>query len=89
MSARTRAGNPDLGANIRKLDHLATADNRYAAGRRRPNEMNDLHSARWPETFLSSDLTFGALLQFVDTTHKWDVPTTAYEIDDMLAGQIV
>ena len=49
----------------------------------------DLSSPRWRETFLSPRSTFGTLIQFVDTTRRWDQPTTAYGVDDVLAGRVV
>jgi methylmalonyl-CoA/ethylmalonyl-CoA epimerase len=44
---------------------------------------------RWSETYLSPKDTFGALLQFVSTTLRWDVPTDEYTVDDVLAGRVV
>ena len=49
----------------------------------------DLSSINWRETFISPSATFGALLQFVDTPLRWDVPTTLYTLDDVLSGRIV
>lgn len=44
---------------------------------------------RWSETYLSPKDTFGALLQFVSTTLRWDVPATEYDLADVLAGRVV
>lgn len=49
----------------------------------------DLSSPRWRETFLSPRDTFGTLIQFVDTTRRWDQPTTAYGVEDVLGGRVV
>jgi len=48
-----------------------------------------LASPRWRESFLPPAMTFGTLLQLVDSTRRWDVPTTAYTIDDVLGGRVV
>jgi methylmalonyl-CoA epimerase len=42
----------------------------------------------WQETFLRPTDTFGALLQFVQTTRDWSTPTTEFGIDDVLAGRV-
>lgn len=47
-----------------------------------------LDSPRWRETFLPPRATFGTLLQLVDTARRWDVPTTDYGLDDVLAGRV-
>jgi len=65
----------------------ATARDLQQAGGRTVG--TDLSSPRWRETFLAPKLTFGTLLQFVDTTRRWDVPATSYDIDDVLAGRVV
>jgi methylmalonyl-CoA/ethylmalonyl-CoA epimerase len=49
----------------------------------------DLSSPRWRETFLPPQRTFGTLLQLVDTTLRWDVPTVDYTLGDVLAGDVV
>jgi methylmalonyl-CoA/ethylmalonyl-CoA epimerase len=49
----------------------------------------NLASPHWRESFLDPQLTFGTLLQLVDSTRRWDVPTTAYTIDDVLNGRVV
>jgi methylmalonyl-CoA/ethylmalonyl-CoA epimerase len=49
----------------------------------------NLASANWRECFLAPRQTFGTLLQMVDTVRRWDVPTTAYSIDDVLNGGVV
>lgn len=43
----------------------------------------------WNETYLSPRDTFGALLQFVHSDLRWDVPTTSYTVDDVLAGRVM
>jgi hypothetical protein len=48
-----------------------------------------LASANWRESFLSPKQTFGTLLQIVDTARRWDIPTTAYSIEDVLNGAVV
>ncbi len=40
-------------------------------------------------SFLPPQVTFGTLLQLVDSTRPWDVPTTAYTVDDVLNGRVV
>jgi methylmalonyl-CoA/ethylmalonyl-CoA epimerase len=42
-------------------------------------------------TFLVDDvaLTVGAMLQFVETTRRWDVPAPNCTLDDVLAGRVV
>jgi methylmalonyl-CoA epimerase len=47
-----------------------------------------LASANWRESFLSPKQTFGTLLQIVDTARRWDIPTTAYSIEDVLNGAV-
>ena len=49
----------------------------------------NLVSPHWRESFLDPQLTFGTLLQLVDSTRRWDVATTAYTIDDVLDGRVV
>jgi methylmalonyl-CoA/ethylmalonyl-CoA epimerase len=49
----------------------------------------NLASANWRECFLAPRQTFGTLLQLVDTVRRWDVPTTAYSVDDVLGGAVV
>ena len=43
---------------------------------------------RWTETFLPPSSTFGALLQFVSTTLRWDQPAQDYDLADVLAGHV-
>jgi methylmalonyl-CoA/ethylmalonyl-CoA epimerase len=38
---------------------------------------------------LPPQFTFGTLLQLVDSTLRWDVPTTEYTVEDVLAGDVV
>jgi methylmalonyl-CoA/ethylmalonyl-CoA epimerase len=49
----------------------------------------NLASANWRETFLPPQLTSGALLQLVDSARRWDVPTAAYSVEDVLHGRVV
>jgi methylmalonyl-CoA/ethylmalonyl-CoA epimerase len=49
----------------------------------------DLSSPRWREAFISPKLSFGTLLQFVDTTLVWDEPAPGITLDDVLAGRVV
>jgi methylmalonyl-CoA/ethylmalonyl-CoA epimerase len=49
----------------------------------------NLASPNWRECFLAPGQTFGALLQIVDTVRRWDVPTTAYSVGDVLNGAVV
>jgi methylmalonyl-CoA/ethylmalonyl-CoA epimerase len=49
----------------------------------------NLASPNWRESFLDPRQTFGTLLQMVDTTRRWDVPTTAYSVEDVLNGDVV
>lgn len=49
----------------------------------------DVRLPTWNETFLSPRATFGALLQFVSTDRRWDEPTQAYDLGDVLAGDVV
>lgn len=44
---------------------------------------------RWTETFLPPAATFGALLQFVATTQRWDLAARDYTLADVLAGEVV
>jgi methylmalonyl-CoA/ethylmalonyl-CoA epimerase len=67
-------------------DLVETIDALSAVGL--PTVGTSLESPRWRETFLPPRATFGTLLQLVDTTRRWDVPTTDYAIDDVLAGRV-
>ncbi len=49
----------------------------------------DTSSPRWQETFLNPGEAFGSLIQFVHSDLRWDVPTDAYTIDDILSGRVV
>jgi methylmalonyl-CoA epimerase len=49
----------------------------------------DLSSPRWREAFISPKLSFGTLLQFVDTTLAWDEPAPGIALHDVLAGRVV
>jgi methylmalonyl-CoA/ethylmalonyl-CoA epimerase len=49
----------------------------------------NLASPNWRECFLAPRQTFGTLLQIVDTVRRWDVPATAYSVDDVLSGGVV
>lgn len=49
----------------------------------------DLSVPTWRETFLRPADTFGALIQFVDSTRTWGVPTEEFGFDDVLAGDVV
>jgi methylmalonyl-CoA/ethylmalonyl-CoA epimerase len=48
-----------------------------------------LASANWRESFLSPKQTFGTLLQIVDTARRWDIPTAAYSVADVLNGAVL
>lgn len=48
----------------------------------------DLSSEAWQETFLRPQDTFGALLQFVQTTRDWNTPTRDFGLEDVLAGRV-
>lgn len=54
-----------------------------------PTTGTDLSSANWSETFLRPAATFGALLQFVSSELRWDVPNEGFTFDDVLAGNVV
>jgi len=54
-----------------------------------PTTGTDLSSANWSETFLRPSATFGALLQFVSSQLRWDVPNEAVSLEDVLAGKVV
>lgn len=48
----------------------------------------ELAAPNWQETFLRPHDTFGALLQFVQTTRDWSTPTRDYALDDVLSGRV-
>jgi methylmalonyl-CoA/ethylmalonyl-CoA epimerase len=48
----------------------------------------DLSHPRWRESYLRPSFGMG-LVQFADTIGDWSTPTTAYTLDDVLAGQVV
>ncbi|HEX4108173.1 MAG TPA: VOC family protein [Solirubrobacteraceae bacterium] len=48
----------------------------------------ELGSSVWKETFLHPADTFGALLQFVQTTRDWTTPTRDFDLQDVLAGRV-
>jgi methylmalonyl-CoA/ethylmalonyl-CoA epimerase len=49
----------------------------------------DFSSSLWQEAFMSPQSSFGALLQFVETTLRWDVRPPNCTLDDVLAGRVV
>ncbi len=48
----------------------------------------DLSCSRWREAFLRPSLGYG-LIQVVDSDIDWTRPTTAYTVEDVLAGKVV
>ena len=48
----------------------------------------DLNHPRWRETYTRPSQGFG-LVQVVDSNGDWATPTTAYTLEDVLAGQVV
>jgi methylmalonyl-CoA/ethylmalonyl-CoA epimerase len=46
-------------------------------------------AAAWKEAFLSPRSAFGALLQFVETTRRWDEPEPGITLADVLDGRVV
>lgn len=49
----------------------------------------DLASPEWKEVFMSPRSAFGTLLQFVETTLRWDEPAPHIALDDVLAGRVI
>lgn len=47
----------------------------------------DLSHPRWRETYLRPRTGFGALLQIIDTTVRWDVPSDEVTLGDVLGGR--
>jgi methylmalonyl-CoA/ethylmalonyl-CoA epimerase len=54
-------------------------------------KMADAHlsSPAWKEAFMRPPSAFGTLLQFVETTLRWDEPARHITIEDVLAGRVV
>lgn len=49
----------------------------------------DFSAQAWKEVFLSPRSSFGTLLQFVETTRKWDEPHLGLSLNDVLEGRVV
>jgi methylmalonyl-CoA/ethylmalonyl-CoA epimerase len=70
------------------VDDVATTEH-YLHARGLPTTGTDISSANWSETFLRPAATFGALLQFVSSKLRWDLPNDAISLDDVLAGNVI
>ena len=68
--------------DVARTVDLLTADGIPTAG-------TDTRLQTWSETFIKPGASFGALLQFVSSTRDWGVPTTEFELEDVLAGRVV
>jgi len=49
----------------------------------------NLAAPKWRETYIRPSSGFGTLIQVADTTKAWTEPTTAYTLEDVLAGRVV
>lgn len=54
-----------------------------------PTTGTDVSSANWSETFIRPAATSGALLQFVSSGLRWDLPSTTFSLEEVLAGDVV
>jgi len=54
-----------------------------------PTTGTDIGTPAWSETFIRPTSSFGALLQFVSSSRAWGVPTSDFELADVLAGRVV
>lgn len=70
------------------VDDVATTE-QYLHTRGLPTTGTDVSSANWSETFIRPAATFGALLQFVSSELRWDLPNDSVSLGDVLAGDVV